>query len=89
MIIVFHDTPVNAVLFLNNLNFDGLAGKRQKRQNFPPSKFSAIRYVHYCDSVMLINTLWQSMVVILKSLNWFPLFYHYDQYIARFTNSVS
>ena len=26
------------------LNFDGLAGKRQKHQNFPPSKFSAIQY---------------------------------------------
>ena len=28
----------------NGLNFDGLAGKCQKCQNFPPSKFCAIRY---------------------------------------------
>ena len=28
----------------DGLNFDGLAGKCQKRQNFPPSKFSAIQY---------------------------------------------
>ena len=28
----------------DGLNFDGLAGKRQKRQNFPPSKFCAIQY---------------------------------------------
>ena len=29
----------------DGLNFDGLAGKRQNRQNFPPLKFPAIRYV--------------------------------------------
>ena len=29
----------------DRLNFDGLAGKHQKHQNFPQSKFSAIRYV--------------------------------------------
>ena len=28
----------------DGLNFDGLAGKHQKRQNFPLSKFCAIRY---------------------------------------------
>ena len=28
----------------DGLNFDGLAGKRQKCQNFTPSKFCAIRY---------------------------------------------
>ena len=42
MVIVFHDTPVNAVLFLkqfNGLNFDGVAGKRQKYQNFPRQNF--------------------------------------------------
>ena len=27
----------------DGLNFDGLAGKRQNRQNFPPLKFPAIR----------------------------------------------
>ena len=27
------------------LNFDSLAGKRQNRQNFPPLKFPAIRYI--------------------------------------------
>ena len=30
----------------DRLNFDSLAGKHQKRQNFPLSKFSAIRYMH-------------------------------------------
>ena len=29
----------------DGLNFDGLVEKHQKRQNFPPSKFSAIWYV--------------------------------------------
>ena len=29
----------------DKLNFDGLAGKRQKHQNFPPSKFCTIRYL--------------------------------------------
>ena len=28
----------------DGLNFDGLAGKRQNRQNFPLLKFPAIRY---------------------------------------------
>ena len=31
----------------DGLNFDGLAGKRQKHQNFPPSKF--------CSSYMVIT----------------------------------
>ena len=43
MVTVFHYTPVNAKQF-DGLNIDGLAGKRQKRQNFSPSKFCAIRY---------------------------------------------
>ena len=43
MVNVFHYAPVNAKQF-DGLNIDGLAGKRQKRQNFPPSKFCAIRY---------------------------------------------
>ena len=37
MVTVFHHTPVNAVLFFkqfDRLNFDGLAGKCQKRQIF-------------------------------------------------------
>ena len=32
-------------LKIDGLNFDGLAGKRQKRQNFPLSKFPAIQYI--------------------------------------------
>ena len=39
MVTVFHYTPVNAKQF-DGLNIDGLAGKRQKRQNFPPIKIS-------------------------------------------------
>ena len=31
----------------DGLNVDGLAGKRQNCQNFPPSKFPAIRYKTY------------------------------------------
>ena len=34
MVTVFHYTPVNAKQF-GRLNVDGLAGKYQKRQNFP------------------------------------------------------
>ena len=48
MVTVFHHTPVNAVLFLNNfdvIKFDSLAGKRQ---NFLPSKFCAIQYMDEC-----------------------------------------
>ena len=41
MVTVFHYTPVNAKQF-DGLNIDGLAGKRQKRQNFPPVKI--LRY---------------------------------------------
>ena len=44
MVTVFHYTPVNAKQF-DGLNIDGLAGKHQKYQNFPPSKFCAIRYI--------------------------------------------
>ena len=43
MVTVFHYTPVNAKQF-DGLNIDSLAGKHQKRQNFPLSKFCAIRY---------------------------------------------
>ena len=45
---VFHHAPVNTVMLLNinRLNFDGLAGKCPKCQNFSLSKFCAIRYVH-------------------------------------------
>ena len=39
----FHCLLLNA-LKVDRLNFDGLAGKYQKRQNFPPSKFPAMRY---------------------------------------------
>ena len=38
-----HCLSVNTKYF-DGLNIDDLAGKRQKRQNFPPSKFCAIRY---------------------------------------------
>ena len=48
MVTVFHHTPVAKCCTVfkqfDGLNFDDLAGKHQKRQNFPPSKFSAIRY---------------------------------------------
>ena len=43
MVTDFHYTPVNAKQF-DGLNIDDLAGKHQKRQNFPPSKFCNIRY---------------------------------------------
>ena len=39
MVTVFHYTPVNAKQF-DGLNIDGLAGKRQKRQNFPRQNFA-------------------------------------------------
>ena len=34
----------------DGLNYDGLAGKSQKRQNFPLSKFCAIRYSKHMES---------------------------------------
>ena len=40
MVIVFHYTPVNTILQFDELNFDGLAGKRQKHQNFPCQSFA-------------------------------------------------
>ena len=39
MVTVFHYAPVNAKQF-DGLNIDGLAGKRQKRQNFPRQNFA-------------------------------------------------
>ena len=39
MVTVFHYTPVNAKQF-DGLNIDGLAGKCQKRQNFPRQNFA-------------------------------------------------
>ena len=47
MVTIFHHIPVNACIVfkqLYGLNFDSLAGKHQKRQNFPPSKFCTIWY---------------------------------------------
>ena len=40
----------------DGLNFDGLAGKHQKRQNFPPSKFCAIRYTVSCNISLYCDT---------------------------------
>ena len=39
MVTVFHYTPVNTKQF-DGLNIDGLAGKYQKRQNFPRQSFA-------------------------------------------------
>ena len=52
MVTVFHYTPVNNKQF-DGLNIDGLAGKRQKRQNFSPSKFCGIEVT---DHVLLHAT---------------------------------
>ena len=35
----------------DGLNFDGLARKRQRHQNFPPSNFCTIRYITFIDTV--------------------------------------
>ena len=42
MVPTFHHTPVNTVVFeqFDGLNFDGLAEKHQKRQNFPRQNFA-------------------------------------------------
>ena len=44
---VFHHALVNTVMLLktSGLNFDGLAGKCPKCQNFSLSKFCAIQYL--------------------------------------------
>ena len=39
----------------DGLNFDGLDGEHQKRQNFPPSNFSAIRYTLGIITHRLLN----------------------------------
>ena len=39
----------------DRLNFDGLAGKRQNCQNFPPLKFPAIRYVNLMCCITRLN----------------------------------
>ena len=51
MVTVFHYTPVNAKQF-DGLNIDGLAGKRQKRQNFP---LYGININTYCQSLPLLT----------------------------------
>ena len=61
MVTVFHYTPVNAKQF-DGLNIDGLAGKHQKRQNFPPSKFCSIRYMMTVSS----NNIHPIAVVVLE-----------------------
>ena len=38
IVTIFHYTPVNTKQF-DGLNIDGLAGKHQKRQNFPRQNF--------------------------------------------------
>ena len=44
----------------DGLNFDGLAGKHQKRQNFPLSKFGAIQYVNtQLWAVKLLISCWK------------------------------
>ena len=55
MVTVFHYTPVNAKQF-DGLNIDGVAGKCQKRQNFPCQKFCAIRYVEL--KIAPMDTIW-------------------------------
>ena len=67
---VFNYTPVNAKQF-DGLNIDGPAGKHQKRENFPLSKFCAIRY--YILLAQLITTLMHcTFTVPLQRLtDWF------------------
>ena len=47
MVTVFHYTAVNAKQF-DGLNIDGLAGKRQKRQNTPRQNF-ALHGIYFCE----------------------------------------
>ena len=62
IVTVFHYTPVNAKQF-DGLSIDGLAGKSQKRQNFPLSIFCTIRYV-ICE-----NTITKILFACLMSNN--------------------
>ena len=67
MVTILYHAPVNVVMILkiDGLNFDGLAGKHQKRQNFP------VKILHYM--AVLVN--WRShsstayrsnLIIILK-----------------------
>ena len=66
----------------DELNFDGLAQKHQKRQNFPPSKFCTIQYIKYHYTKRLAITLQQSLLQLLFNSNqghcylWLGTFYH-------------
>ena len=50
MVTVFHYTLVNAKQF-DGLNIDGLAGKHQKHQNFPP-----VKILHYTVFLNLLHS---------------------------------
>ena len=39
----------------DGLNFDGLAGKHQNRQNFPSLKFPAIRHLNSSSEKLNVN----------------------------------
>ena len=54
MVTVFHYTPVNAKQF-DGLNIDGLAGKRQKCQNFPCQNFVLYGIQHWCLLLEVLN----------------------------------
>ena len=59
MVTVFHHTPVNPALFLNDLtglNFDGLARKRQNVKISPCQNFALYSIVFFClDNWLLVR----------------------------------
>ena len=67
MITVFHHAPVNTVMLLkiSRLNFDSLAGKCPKCQNFSLSKFCAIRYVQWMVATGIVSPmLWKYGILL-------------------------
>ena len=75
----------------DGLNFDGLAGKHQKRQNFPPSKSSAIRYLIdvSLEATKLLDLLIWSNPVLSQSLlfDW-KLWRYVTGYICTLSYSI-
>ena len=65
----------------DRLNCDYLAGKRQKHQNVPPSKFSAIRYLHlllyvvskHCQCVMNVVSVVYHLCCVFLQGKWTAL----------------
>ena len=71
---VFHYTPVKAKQF-DGLTIDGLAGKRQKRQNFPCQNF--VLYGILLSTFLLITQVDTKINGYSSHYYWFIISYYY------------